>query len=150
MPTFTLYHGTTTVFDRFSKDVDPLHETPQELLGFFFTDSPAIAKRFSRGRRGRVIEARITLDNPRIEPEVRPYCSKIVDIETDWNFDETERYRRELEAEGVDGIIFESSDGFHEIAVFSADSIEIVKVWKPGDLDDTFSPIHGSPGVEPA
>lgn len=103
-----VYHGTTADFSAFSKKgVRPNFTSPQKQLGFFFTDDPAYADRYTK-RWGEfkdganTMPVYLSLQNPKIEP-----IEKIGEIEDRMKQGEAKAYREGLEAQGFDGIVFE-------------------------------------------
>lgn len=113
-----VYHATTKDFSEFmrGKAIDVVNDSAQKKLGFFFSDSldyvngymshPDIRGAFADG--AKLMPVYLSLLNPKIEP-----MDKIADIEESWSIERGQRYRRNLEKQGYDGIIF--VDEYHGV-----------------------------------
>lgn len=111
-----VYHATTKDFSEFrkGKGIDVINGGAQKKLGFFFSDSlnyvtgymshPDIADAYAD--EARLMPVYLALQNPKIES-----IDKIADIEESWSTERGQRYRRNLEKQGYDGIIFVNDSG---------------------------------------
>lgn len=133
-----VYHGTVRDFSAFAKKgVQPNFTSPQKQLGFFFTDDPSYADRYTK-RWGEfkdganTMPVYLSLQNPKVEP-----IEKIGDIEDRMKQGEAKAYRAGLEAQGFDGIVFEgeTSVGFvREFVAFRPEQIKSA-IGNNGDFD---------------
>jgi hypothetical protein len=127
----TFYHGTKREFSRFSKDVEPNFDTAQQSIGFFSAHDPAYARRCAKGSDARMLAVHLAMANPKIEAPVSSGLSMIDRIELDFSIGDADAYVERLKAQGHDGVIFESVDGYTEYVVFDPDQIRIVDVMRP-------------------
>lgn len=110
-----VYHGTCQDFSRFSKNVFANFNTPQEKIGFFFTNDAEYAGQYADRDGGHILPVFLSIQNPRREP-----LSTIDEIENGTR-QQAGRYVAQLKHSGHDGIIF--GDG-REIAVFQSTQIK--------------------------
>lgn len=99
MPSFVFagYHGTATVFDAFNPEAEGID-------GIFFSSSADVAMEYAvwrseEGDEGRLIEARITLQNPWVERGMPRFVAEDFQTLTD-----------RVKAEGFDGVLIENVD----------------------------------------
>lgn len=124
-----VYHGTTRSFNAFKKVGKVNFNTPQKVLGFFFTDSPEYADKYnSFWREGadfkegaNTVPVYLAIRNPKFEP-----IEKIDEVEDVMTHANAQSYRGELISQGYDGIVFEGDTRIGRIKEYVAfDSVQI-------------------------
>jgi hypothetical protein len=136
-----VYHGTDRDFSVFQKGRQlkryPKFNTAQKHLGHFFTDDPSYAERYA----GRgfdkddavIMPVYLSIQNPKIEP-----LSLIDEIENKWPMSKAIQYKKQLQGEGYDGIIFQGRAKIGDIReIVAFDNTQIKSVFNTGEFNPT-------------
>lgn len=137
-----VYHGTKRDFDAFGKKgVRSRFGPVQAALGHFLTDNPKLASAFATGKGGNVIPAYVSMRNPKVIPPDENGFSLTSRIEQDWTPEQAREFRRQAEADGHDGFIFQERSNlnaagghFDEIVAFHPHQIK--SAFNPSPTDD--------------
>lgn len=136
-----VYHGTKRDFDAFGKKgVRSRFGPVQAALGHFLTDNPKLASAFATGKGGNVIPAYVSMRNPKVIPPDENGFSLTSRIEQDWTPEQAREFRRQAEADGHDGFIFQERSNlnaagghFDEIVAFHPHQIKSAFNQSPTD-----------------
>lgn len=136
-----VYHGTDRDFEVFQKGRKlknyPKFNTAQKHLGHFFTDDPSYAERYA----GRgfykddavIMPVYLSIQNPKLEP-----LSLIDEIENRWPMNKAIEYKKKLQSEGYDGIIFQGTAKIGDIReIVAFNNTQIKSVFNRGEFDPT-------------
>jgi len=138
------YHGTQRVFDAFKKQGIAVNfKSPQRHIGFFMTDCPSYADRYTSEFANRVdfregaqcLPVYLALKNPKVFP-----LSQIDTIEDVMTATDAKAFRQDLEAQGYDGIIFEGEARIGPVREFVAFRPEQIKSVFNSGAFDPYSP----------
>lgn len=157
-----VYHGTDRDFSEFKKGRSlkryPNFNNSQKHLGHFFSDDPEYVSNYAgRGfdkEDAVIMPVHLSMKNPKIEP-----LSKIDEIEDQWSMGKAVAYRKQLEDQGYDGIIFEGTAKIgptREYVVFRPEQIKSAignrGTYDPNDPDITKAgggPVNLAKGGQP-
>ncbi|TLX17208.1 hypothetical protein [Rhizobium sp. MHM7A] len=131
MSSVILYHGSHRRFDSFSKDVFPRYDNAQQHIGFFVTNNPEYAARYSKSSDGFLYVVECDFNQLKFEP-LRGNVSFISIIERNYSNEEAIKYADDLIAEGYDSVCFETHEGekMFEFAMFYPEQLRILNAIK--------------------
>lgn len=116
-----VYHGTTSSFESFSREVIGDNTGAGDWGdGFYFTDSPAAASTYANGDGGNVMPVYLSIQNPATnEVMLSSEIQQVIDYQMGFTSVEEALAKR-----GYDGIIYTHKDGAREFVVFRPEQIK--------------------------